>query len=507
VTDRDPATVPVPRSGDLLATTARAAELRAEAAGLPEHACSPAQLRDLEALLAGWYAPLDGYPGPDDLVAVAARRELHDSTPWPEPVRLVVPEALGAAATAAGRLALRDPEGVLLAVVTVRTALPTEGGTALTGTVEGVALPVHHDHVPLRRSPDDVRIAGGPATVVVRRPLLAPDVAALAEATSPTGAGLVVLVVDGGSPADDVAHHARLRAVLAALAALPDAVVSLAPLPSALGGADPVALDAAVAARVSAARLLVLGEPDNGRDDLQPADVEFAVRVGVAVEVLDRSGAPTADQLAAWLDAGDPLPDGLAPPGVEAELRRAHPSRAERGVVVLLSGLSGSGKSTIAGALVARMAARGGRSITLLDGDLVRRHLSSELGFSRAHRDINVRRIGWVAAEIAKHGGLAVCCPIAPYDETRRAVRAMVDDVGACFVLVHVATTLEECEARDRKGLYAKARAGEIPEFTGISDPYDVPTDAEIVIHTSATTADDAAAEIETWLATRGWLG
>jgi sulfate adenylyltransferase len=175
--------------------------------------------------------------------------------------------------------------------------------------------------------------------------------------------------------------------------------------------------------------------------------------------------------------------------------------------VVLLTGLSGSGKSTIAGAFVARMAERGSRTITLLDGDLVRRHLSSELGFSRAHRDLNIRRIGWVAAEIAKHGGLAVCCPIAPYDETRKAVRAMVDAVGACFVLVHVATSLEECEARDRKGLYARARAGEIPEFTGISDPYEVPTDAELVIDTTACSADDAAAEIERWLAARGWAG
>jgi sulfate adenylyltransferase len=502
VTHRDPATAPVPRSGGLLATATRAAELRTEAAGLPEHACSPAQLRDLEALLAGWYAPLDGYPGPDDLVAIAARRELHDGTPWPEPVHLVVPTAVGEAASAAGRLALRDPEGVLLAVVSVRTALPAEGGTAVSGPVEGVVLPVHHDHAAQRPSPDQLRADGAATTavVVVRDALLAPDVDALATATSPTGAGLCALVADGGASTDDVAHHARLRAVLAALAALPDAVAALAPLPPAIGGAAPVALDAAIAAGLGSARLLVLG-------DATPDDAAFAGRLGVELDALDRPGAPTADELAAWLDTGEPLPEGLAPPGVEAELRRAHPSRAERGVVVLLSGLSGSGKSTIAGAFVARMAARGGRTITLLDGDLVRRHLSSELGFSRAHRDVNVRRIGWVAAEIAKHGGLAVCCPIAPYDDTRRAVRAMVDAVGGCFVLVHVATTLEECEARDRKGLYAKARTGEIPEFTGISDPYDVPTDAEIVIHTSTTTADEAAAEIETWLATRGWLG
>ncbi len=161
------------------------------------------------------------------------------------------------------------------------------------------------------------------------------------------------------------------------------------------------------------------------------------------------------------------------------------------GLVVLFTGLSGSGKSTIARSVTARLV-ESGRTVTLLDGDVVRRHLSSELGFSAEHRDINVRRIGWTAVEVARHGGIAVACPIAPYAAARAAVRAMAAEVGARFVLVHVATPIEVCEARDRKGLYAKARAGGLPGFTGVSDPYEAPTDAEVVVDTSTGSVDDA---------------
>jgi sulfate adenylyltransferase len=177
------------------------------------------------------------------------------------------------------------------------------------------------------------------------------------------------------------------------------------------------------------------------------------------------------------------------------------PQPAGGGRTVLLTGLSGSGKSTIARALVARLAEQAGaddRAITLLDGDVVRTHLSKGLGFSREDRDVNVRRIGWVAAEITKHGGLAVCAPIAPYDDTRRWVRATVDAAGGpgSFVLVWVATPLEVCEQRDVKGLYAKARAGEIKGFTGIDDPYEEPLDADLVIDTSEVFLADAVDQI-----------
>jgi sulfate adenylyltransferase len=173
------------------------------------------------------------------------------------------------------------------------------------------------------------------------------------------------------------------------------------------------------------------------------------------------------------------------------------------GVTVLLSGLSGSGKSTIARSLVERLVKT--RTVTLLDGDVVRTHLSRGLGFSREDRDVNVRRIGWVAGEVTKHGGMAVCAPIAPYDETRRWVRSVVETAGGpgSFLLVWVSTPIEVCEARDVKGLYAKARAGEITGFTGIDDPYEPPLDAELVIDTSVVPVEDAVDQIIAALASR----
>ncbi len=181
-----------------------------------------------------------------------------------------------------------------------------------------------------------------------------------------------------------------------------------------------------------------------------------------------------------------------------------HPE--QKGFTVWFTGLSGSGKSTIANALMVKLLEMGGRPVTLLDGDLVRKHLSSELGFSKEHRDINIRRIGWVASEITKNGGIALCAPIAPYDNVRKDVRAVISPVGG-FVLVHVATTLELCEERDRKGLYAKARAGILKEFTGISDPYEVPEDAELTIDTADFSPDEAAQEVILYLEREGFIG
>src|SRR5690606_14237615 len=180
--------------------------------------------------------------------------------------------------------------------------------------------------------------------------------------------------------------------------------------------------------------------------------------------VLDISGTELRRRLREGLE----IPDWFSFPEVVAELRRTSPPRSKQGFTVFFTGLSGSGKSTIANALMVKLMEMGGRPVTLLDGDVVRKHLSSERGFSKEHRDINIRRIGYVASEITKNGGIAICAPIAPYAATRRAVREMVEASGA-FIEVHVATSVEECERRDRKGLYKLAREGKIKEFTGIS--------------------------------------
>jgi sulfate adenylyltransferase len=211
------------------------------------------------------------------------------------------------------------------------------------------------------------------------------------------------------------------------------------------------------------------------------------------------------DELGDLLDAGAEVPDWFTPEAVGRELRRARPPRAERGFVLFLTGLSGSGKSTIARDLRDALAERGGRRVSLLDGDLVRQLLSAGLTFSRADRDLNIARIGYVAAEIARHGGIAICAPIAPFAAARARVREMVSEVGD-FLLIHVATPVEVCEARDRKGLYAKARAGLIGQFTGISDPYEEPDDAELTIDTSAMSRNEATDLVLNMLTTGGWL-
>jgi len=218
--------------------------------------------------------------------------------------------------------------------------------------------------------------------------------------------------------------------------------------------------------------------------------------------VLNISGT----ELRQRLNEGREIPGWFTYPEVVDELRRSFPPRHRQGLTIFFTGLSGSGKSTIANVLVTKFLEAGGRPVSLLDGDLVRKHLSSELGFSKEHRDINIRRIGYVAAEITKNGGIAICAPIAPYDTVRKQVRAMIEPVGG-FILVHVATPLEICEQRDRKGLYAKARAGIIQEFTGISDPYEEPKDAQVVINTADLTPEEAVQEILLYLEREGFIG
>ncbi|MGB0439776.1 MAG: adenylyl-sulfate kinase, partial [Paracoccaceae bacterium] len=220
------------------------------------------------------------------------------------------------------------------------------------------------------------------------------------------------------------------------------------------------------------------------------------------VTILNISGTELRRRLREGLE----IPDWFSFPEVVTELRRTSPPRSKQGFTVFFTGLSGSGKSTIANAIMVKLMEMGGRPVTLLDGDVVRKHLSSELGFSKEHRDINIKRIGYVASEITKNGGIAICAPIAPYTATRRAVREMIEAYGA-FVEVHVATSLEECERRDRKGLYKLARQGKIKEFTGISDPYEAPTDAELVANTEGRAVDTCAQEVLLKLESMGLIG
>jgi sulfate adenylyltransferase len=217
--------------------------------------------------------------------------------------------------------------------------------------------------------------------------------------------------------------------------------------------------------------------------------------------VLNISGTELRRRLA----EGREIPSWFTFPEVLRELQRSYPPRRRQGFTVFFTGLPGSGKSTLANVLRVKFLELGGRPVTLLDRDIVRKHLSSELGFSREHCDVNLRRIGFVASEITKMGGIAICAPIAPYDSTRKEVRAMVQRHGG-FVLVYLSTPLEICEARDRKGLDAKVRAGVVKQFTGVSDPYEAPQDADVTIDTTDLTPEEAAQEIFLLLEQQGYI-
>ncbi|MCJ7726821.1 MAG: adenylyl-sulfate kinase, partial [Acidimicrobiia bacterium] len=342
-------------------------------------------------------------------------------------------------------------------------------------------------------------------------------------------ADLLIHPVVGMTKPGDVDHYTRVRAYQAIMDRYPRNTAELALLPLAMrmGGPREAVWHAIIRKNHGCTHLIVgrdhagpgsdsKGNPFYGPYDAQEMLATYEAEIGVAMvpfkmmtylpdediyapvdeipegtKTLNISGTELRDRLA----RGGEIPEWFTYPAVANELRKTHPPRASQGFTVFFTGLSGSGKSTIANVLQVRLLEMGGRPVTLLDGDLVRKNLSSELGFSKEHRDLNIQRIGYVASEITKNGGIALCAPIAPYDGVRKIVRQTIEPHGG-FILVHVDTPIEVCEQRDRKGLYAKARAGIIKEFTGISDPYEVPADAEMVLDTTKLSAAEAAHQV-----------
>ena len=403
---------------------------------LPQYHPSARELDDLELLLDGAFAPVTSFNEPGS------------------PVTLDLPPMVAAAAAEAGGLELVDPEGLPLAVVTVpaeavEPAAPVAAAASTSAPAAGpVGWPVraltHAQYGPFRRlhlSVSTVRERyAGSTFVPVTDALTAGQVAELTAIESPV---VLLALMGAGTPA--LSPVGLLRASLAAAGTREEAAVVAVPLAS---------------------------HGDQGVDD------DLTGRV-----VANYAGPDPIVRLA---DHGDGLPEEVA--GIVA-FDRPDPER--RGLVLFFTGLSGSGKSTVARAVMDTLLEQGQRTVTSLDGDVVRRHLSAGLTFSKEDRETNIRRIGWVAAEISRHGGVAICSPIAPFDATRQQVRRMVEEAGGAFLLVHVATPLAECERRDRKGLYAKARRGEIPEFTGISSPYEEPKDARLRIDTTGRSIED----------------
>ena len=464
----------------LLVAPERAAQLRDASRTWPSVDLTPGELSDLELLLNGSFAPLRGFMSRADYEAVTRDARLADGTLWPVPVTLDLPPALQHELTEGSRVALRDREGVMLACLTVVEAWPDAAGRwRVGGDLEGIQLPAHRDFESLRKTPAQLREtfidAGWTKIACIQALSPAPPTllpAAIEEAAA-RGMPALVLLITGPAAPDDVAHYERVRAYEATVAKHERATFTLLPLVMDATESRALMLRAIVARNFGCTHLLVYGDiQEDARKHSWELGVEF-VPVSERVPVLER----------------------------------ARPEdRVRQGLTIFFTGLSGSGKSTIANAVLGRLLQLGERRVSLLDGDIVRKHLSSELGFSKEHRDLNIRRIGYVASEITKHGGIAICAPIAPYDSVRQEVRRMVEAHGH-FILVYVSTPLEICEQRDRKGLYAKARAGILQQFTGISDPYEAPTDAALVIDAATMSVDAAAATVIEYLQREGYFG
>ena len=522
------------------------------------YALYASQLGDLELLLSGAFAPLNGFMSDADVASVRGSGRLADGSAFPVPVSLEVPADSmppQLAVATSGRLMLADPEGTPVAVLHIaeRTPLRTpaadgSAGPELVRLAGAVTASRRLEHGPFRRlmlTPAETRarLSDGPVLgYVTRAPLNSRQIGQLRHLAGLVRAQILLLPLVGGQA--EVVHspQALIRTVLAAAGSLPAGSlvvpVPLSPRADIGIGTESRAREVALWARVAAA----YGATHLMTDDGLPADGVSVTGPGPAGSGLTGAGLAAAalipviksgdwaydpraevwrplalieagteledlssDQLGDLLDAGTEIPAWFTPAAVARELRRVRRPRSERGIVLFLTGLSGSGKSTIARDLSDVLSERGDRQVTLLDGDLVRQLLSAGLSFSRADRDLNIARIGYVAAEVARHGGIAICAPIAPFAAPRARVRQMVSEVGD-FFLIHVATPVDVCEARDRKGLYAKARAGIIGQFTGISDPYEEPADAELVLDTSAMTRAEAVAAVLQLLTAGGWL-
>ena len=425
----------------------------------------------------------------------------------------------------------------------VAELLERSGSVYLGGRVQGIQAPAHYDFATLRHSPRALREwfqARGWHRIVAfqtRNPMHRAHRELTLRAAEKVGAKLLIQPSVGRTKPGDVDHYTRVRCYQALLKHYPadHATLSLLPLAMRMGGPREALWHAIIRKNYGASHFIVGRDhagPGNGADgqpfydpyaaqhllaaheaELGIAIVPFPAMVYVAnrdtylphneVDTQDEVRDISGTELRRRLHSGTTIPAWFTFPEVVDILRERHPVEAQQGYALFFTGLSGSGKSTIAQAVLARLLETGSRPVTVLDGDEVRRHLSKGLGFSREDRDANITRIGYVASEVVRHAGIAICAPIAPYANARADARALVQSHGR-FIEVHVATPIETCEARDRKGLYAAARAGKIKGFTGVDDPYEVPSTPELRIDTSQLSVIEAADQVFAWLRKEG---
>lgn len=427
----------------------------------------------------------------------------------------------------------------------VHYLLHQTGDVYIGGKLRGVEPPTHYDFKLLRDSPSELRgrfrKLGWRKVVAfqTRNPMHRAHQEITYRAATMHEANLLIHPVVGMTKPGDVDHYTRVRCYEKILERYPEqtTTLSLLNLSMRMGGPRETIWHALIRKNYGCTHFIVGrdhagpgNKPDGTpfyepyeaqelykkfHDEMDITMVPFQQMVYVEdraqyipvnettseMKVVNISGTEFRRRLREGLD----IPEWFSYGEIIQELRKIYPPKHQQGFTVFFTGLSGSGKSTIANALLVKMLENGNRRVTILDGDVVRKNLSSELGFSKEHRDLNIKRIGYVAAEITKNGGVAICAPIAPYEKTRKEVRSMIEEVGG-FVEIFVNTPLEECEKRDRKGLYALARAGKIKDFTGIDDPYEIPKDPEMAIDTMRLSAELAAHRIFVKLESLGYI-
>ncbi len=553
---------------DLVVPSGIADDLRARAQRLPSMLLSERLVCDLELLATGAFSPLDRFMGRADYRRVLGEMRLASGHLFPIPVTLTVEP--GDPIHLDREIALRDPKNELLAVLRIediyewdlhelasqvfgtldsRHPLVAEvgrwGRLNITGRMEVVCLPRHYDFRTLRFTPAETRVKLeklGATNVVAfqtRNPMHRAHEELTRRAAQSVNGVLLLHPAVGLTKPGDVDHYTRVRTYRTLVERYYEpgrALLALLPLAMRMAGPREALWHALIRRNYGANHLIVgrdhaspgldsAGKPFYGPYDAQALVEQHSAELSVKVvpfqefvylPELDRyeeiSRVPDGVQTASisgtqvredYLSKGHLLPDWFTRPEVAEILAETYPPQYRQGVCIWFTGLSSAGKTTTADVLAALLPEHG-RRVTVLDGDVVRTHLSHGLGFSREDRDTNILRIGFVAAEIVRHGGVAICAAISPYRATRDAVRAMVG--AEQFVEIHVDTPLEICEMRDTKGMYARARRGELRGFTGIDDPYEPPVKPELVLDTVTASAEENARRILAYLAARGFV-
>ncbi len=515
------------------------------------------QMFDIELLLNGAFSPLTGYLSQDDYHSVVDTMRLADGTLWPIPINLDVTEAFAADLNRGDEITLRDPEGVVIANLTIGdlwkpdrqleahkifqttdtshpgvfTLINEYNPVYVSGSLVGVTPPLHYDFQDYRRDPRALRAhfdAQGLEKVIAfqtRNPIHRAHVIMMKRLMARHQANLVIHTAVGITKPGDIDHFCRVRCYEKIIGKFPQgsADISLLPLAMRMAGPREALWHAIIRQNYGFTHFIVgrdhagpgrnnLGGLFYGVTDAQ--DLVSSLQSELNIQILKApflryveergefceehelmSGEAglyiSGAELKQRLQEGLEIPSWFSFPEVIEELNRTLPPREKQGFTVFFTGLSGSGKSSIANGVMVKLRELGGRQVSLLDGDVVRKNLSSELSFSKEHRNLNIERIGYVAKEITKNGGVAVCAPIAPFKATRETVKRMIESVGA-YIEIHVSTPIETCEARDRKGLYAMARAGKIKDFTGIDSPYEIPENPQLRIDTSEHSMNEA---------------